>query len=149
MNLIRRKFYVMDMPLYIAIPYDMWRSVNSSIELFVKCKWATRNQQLWSPAKRINKLGIHRCSVCQGVSNRLVIKMKAQSYKESLFGSNVFVYMLCTFLWFFVPFYRSLPLRIGVIANLYDFRFVGNECWGVIKFNDLLPIDPPIMLLLI
>ena len=48
---------------------------------------------------------------------------------------------------FFVPFYRSLLLRMRVIANLYDFGFVDNECQGVINFNDLLLIGSSITLL--
>ena len=48
---------------------------------------------------------------------------------------------------FFVPFYRSLLLRMRVIANLYDFGFFGNECWGIINFNDLLPSGSTVKLL--
>ena len=38
---------------------------------------------------------------------------------------------------------------MGVNVSLYDYGFVGNECWGIIEFNDLLPIGSSITLLLI
>ena len=51
--------------------------------------------------------------------------------------------------WFFVPFYKSLPLIMGIIANHNGLGFVGNKCWGVIGFNVLLLVVPPITLLLV
>ena len=53
------------------------------------------------------------------------------------------------FFWFFVPFYRSLPLIIGIIADHNGLGFAGNKCWGVIGFNVLLLVVPPVMLLLV
>ena len=49
----------------------------------------------------------------------------------------------------FVPFYRSLPLIIGINANLNGLVFVGNKCLGVIGFNVLLPVGSSVMLLLV
>ena len=51
--------------------------------------------------------------------------------------------------WFFVPFYRSLPLIMGINVDLNDLVSVGNKCWGVIGFNVLLPIDLSVTFLLI
>ena len=48
--------------------------------------------------------------------------------------------------WLFVPFYRSLPLIMGVNADLNGHVFVGNKCWGIIGFN-VKPIGPFITLL--
>lgn len=103
-----------------------------------QCRWTIRNQQLWNPTKRVNTLGVHLCGVRQGVFDGLVRKMKTWSCRESLFGQGIFV-----------PSNRSVPLKMWVIANLYDFGYVGNECWGVIDFNDLLPVGPLVTLLLI
>ena len=51
--------------------------------------------------------------------------------------------------WLFVPFYRSLPLIMGIDASLNDLVSVGNKCWGVIEFNVLLPIGQSVTLLLV
>lgn len=51
--------------------------------------------------------------------------------------------------WFFVLFYWSLPLIMSVIADLNGLESVGNKCWGVIDFNDLLPIGPLVTPLLV
>ena len=51
--------------------------------------------------------------------------------------------------WLFIPFYRSLPLRMRVNASLYDCGSVDNEWWGVIEFNDLLPVGSSVSLLLV
>ena len=51
--------------------------------------------------------------------------------------------------WFFVPFYRSLPLIMGINVDLNGLVSVGNKCWGVIGFNVLLPIGPSVTFLLV
>ena len=43
--------------------------------------------------------------------------------------------------WHFVSFYRSLPLIMGVNADLNGLVFVGNKCWGVIGFSMRLGTD--------
>ena len=40
-----------------------------------------------------------------------------------------------------MSFYRSLPLIMGVNADLNGLVFVGNKCWGVIGFSMRLGTD--------
>ena len=51
------------------------------------------------------------------------------------------------FLLFFVPFYRSFPFRMRVIADVNGFGSIGHKCQGIIDFNDLLPIGSSVTLL--
>ena len=88
----------------------------------------------------ISRLGIHQCGVCQGASDELVSKIK-----------SVVVHMLhkccLPLLWYFVPFYRCLLLKMGINASLYDYGSVGNEWGDNIDFNGLLPVGSSVILL--
>ena len=51
--------------------------------------------------------------------------------------------------WFLVPFCRSLPLIMGVNADLNGLVSICNKSLGVIGFNVLLPISSSVTVLLV